>query len=959
MNPERYKQIDQVFQQALSQPPGRLDSFLKESCAGDADLRREVESLLEHDRRAGGFMDSPAPGVTGENHASDPYHDYLGRSLMHYRIVEKIGEGGMGIVYRALDTHLNRPVAIKVLPLEIVADPDRRVRFVQEARAASALNHPNIVQVYDIDQSDGTDFIAMEYVSGKRLDELIPRKGMRLNDALKYSVQIADALAAAHAAGIVHRDLKPANVMVTEKGLVKVLDFGLAKLTESAEKDQSGTTETLEPRTEEGTILGTVTYMSPEQAEGRKVDARSDIFSLGSVLYEMVTGQKAFQGTSKMSTLSAILHQEPKPVSAITPTIPSDLERLINRCLRKDPAKRFQHMDDLKVGLDEIKVDLESGRSQVAQARVRYFRPMWLVFGVFALIFSIAAGSYWLLRKQPAESGAAPTVVPLTAYGAEICSFSPDGTQVAFAWNGEKQDNWDIYVKQIGVEPPQRLTFDPAMDFSPAWSPDSQFIAFLRRLSPTKMALILVPQRGGQERVLEELDSDHWSYEELTPPYLTWTPDSKCLVLPSSLTRKKEAEGLILFSVTTSEKKTLTTLPPAPFDTAPAFSPDGRTLAFTRNEPPLRKAIYFLQLGKDYEAQGGPPKLVTEGFGAAWTPDGGDIVFCSKVPGREGLWRMAASVSGRPVRLGFGLDAVSSPAVSVRGNRLAYGVAKGVQSVYRVDLEGPDRKPGIPSRFISSNMIDRTPAYSPDGKNISFHSNRSGFWEIWVCDSDGSNAHQLTSLRGEDNDTSTWSPDGRSIAFGLTVAGRSRLFVLNSNGGQPRSLMSDPRGGELHPYWSRDGRSIYFRSMRSSSSAIWKIPATGGEAIQVTPDGHGRDLPQESPDGKFLYYCNGDHYPDVGSVWRVPTTGGKESKVIDSTSCLYPFAVGEQGIYYLAPYRQARTEINFYDFHTGKTRYILKLEGAFGVVVSPDGGTLLYMQNLEWYTQLMLVENFK
>ena len=209
-----------------------------------------------------------------------------------------------------------------MLPPEIVADRERRRRFVQEARAASALNHPNIVHVHDIDQSDGTDFIAMEYVPGKTLDELIPRKGMRLNDALKYSVQIADALAAAHAAGIVHRDLKPANVMVTEKGLVKVLDFGLAKLTESAEKDESGTTETLEPHTEEGTILGTVAYMSPEQAEGKKVDARSDIFSLGSVLYEMVTGQKAFQGTSKMSTLSAILHQEPKPVSGITPTIP-------------------------------------------------------------------------------------------------------------------------------------------------------------------------------------------------------------------------------------------------------------------------------------------------------------------------------------------------------------------------------------------------------------------------------------------------------------------------------------------------------------------------------------------------------------------------------------------------------------------------------------------------------------
>ena len=245
----------------------------------------------------------------------------IGKTISHYQILEKLGEGGMGVVYKARDTHLDRLVAIKVLPAEKVADPERKRRFVQEAKAASALNHPNIITIYDIDQTDGVDFIAMEYVAGKTLDQRIPRKGLRLNETLKLAMQMADALAKAHSAGIIHRDLKPSNVMVTEDGLVKVLDFGLAKLTE-VERDEEGTRTTL-LQTEEGAIVGTVSYMSPEQAEGKKVDARSDIFSFGAVLYEMVTGQKAFQGESKMSTLMAVLKQEPKPVSQLVPAIAS------------------------------------------------------------------------------------------------------------------------------------------------------------------------------------------------------------------------------------------------------------------------------------------------------------------------------------------------------------------------------------------------------------------------------------------------------------------------------------------------------------------------------------------------------------------------------------------------------------------------------------------------------------
>jgi len=297
----------------------------------------------------------------------------IGQALGHYRIEAKLGEGGMGVVYRAFDTHLDRPVAIKILRADATASPERKRRFQQEAKAASALHHPNIVHIYDISSSGGTDYIAMEFVDGKTLDRLIGKSGLALSDTLKYAIQVADALARAHAARIVHRDLKPANIIVSEDGRVKLLDFGLAKLTAAADIDSEAGTATINTRedfqTEEGTILGTVAYMSPEQAQGKKVDARSDIFSFGSVLYEMVTGRRAFEGANKISTLSAILHNEPPPLAEVAPGLPAELDKVIWRCLRKDPDRRAQHAGDIKVALAELIADSESRKlSRAPQA---------------------------------------------------------------------------------------------------------------------------------------------------------------------------------------------------------------------------------------------------------------------------------------------------------------------------------------------------------------------------------------------------------------------------------------------------------------------------------------------------------------------------------------------------------------------------------------------------------------
>jgi serine/threonine protein kinase len=293
----------------------------------------------------------------------------IGQALGHYRIEAKLGEGGMGVVYRAFDTHLDRPVAIKILRADATTSPERKRRFVQEAKAASALNHPNIIHIYDISSSGDTDFIAMEFVAGKTLHQLIGKNDLPLRDTLKYSIQIADALARAHSAGIVHRDLKPANIIIDEDGRVKLLDFGLAKLTEKTVDSEVATaTMTAEdaPLTEEGSVVGTVDFMSPEQAEGRKVDARSDIFSFGSVLYEIVTGRRPFQGATKMSTILAILQKEPPPPGGLAPNLPAELEKIILRCLRKDRDRRTQHIDDIKLALEELRDDSASGKRSLA-----------------------------------------------------------------------------------------------------------------------------------------------------------------------------------------------------------------------------------------------------------------------------------------------------------------------------------------------------------------------------------------------------------------------------------------------------------------------------------------------------------------------------------------------------------------------------------------------------------------
>src|SRR6201987_603917 len=373
--------------------------------------------------------------------------DMIGKALRSYRIEAKLGSGGMGVVYKAVDSRLGRTAAIKILSSGAL-NAERERRFVQEAKAASSLNHPNIVTIYDIDAQDvdgkPLQYIAMEYVAGETLDQVIGEKGLRIRDVLKYAIQIADALAAAHAAGIVHRDLKPSNVIVTPQGIVKILDFGLAKLNEAGEADAFA--ETLHgegaPLTEEGTILGTVAYMSPEQADGKKVDSRSDVFSFGSVVYEMATGQRAFAGGSKLSSLSAVLFKDPQPASQAVADIPPELDRIIARCLKKDPERRWQTMADVKVALEELRDELDasnfSGVISVPKPPRAPHSRLWAGLGVLAGVLLGIALSFTYEQKfsRPPEP---PSFQRLTFRRGDVTSakFAPGETVVYSAeWDG-------------------------------------------------------------------------------------------------------------------------------------------------------------------------------------------------------------------------------------------------------------------------------------------------------------------------------------------------------------------------------------------------------------------------------------------------------------------------------------------------------------------------------------------
>ncbi len=880
-----------------------------------------------------------------------------GTRLGPYEVRAPLGAGGMGEVYRARDTRLGREVAIKTLPAERMADEGRRRRFVQEARAASALNHPNIVTIHEIESAEGVDFIVMEYVPGQTLDGLIPKHGMSLGEALQAAIPIADALAAAHSRGIVHRDLKPANVIVTGEGVVKVLDFGLAKLvTEDA--DDTGETLTTASGsgvlTRPGVVTGTAGYMSPEQATGGKVDARSDIFSFGAVLYEMVTGRRAFAGKTVSETLTAVVREQPKAPRELVPGIPEALERLLLLCLRKEPERRFQHMSDVKVELQEVKEESGSHAAVSAAAVVvkRRSGRRWFAWVAVAIVLlAVAAVTVWRLRRPELP---APTVVQLTSERrAGAGSFSPDGTQIAYYSLGEKGDNWDIWLKIVGEAESRRLTTDPAEDRFPAWSPDGTQIAFTRFSSTLAPGTIyLVSPLGGAERRLSDFPA--W-------PLVSWSPDGRWLAAAKTRTADSPPGGIHFISVASGEARAVTFPKPPAFDGGPSFSPDGRALAYftcVGTDTGLSSVFFLpctafvLALDSELRPQGAARPLTPQWLmisGLTWTRDGRSIIF----GGGGNLWRVPADGSAAPERLelaGRGMF----PSAATGRDRLAFTRSGSSIDIYRL-LPG-----GSPRPLLESTFSDMCPQYSPDGRQIAFQSGRAGGREeIWLTDADGSNPTRLTRGPGSFQGSPRWSPDGRSVAFdSFAENGHQDIWTIGTDGSGLRQITHDP-ADENGPSWSRDGRFVYFASNRTGRFEIWRVAVGGGTEEQLTRDGG--VVPFESIDGRTLYY---QARPD-GPVLARATSGGGLRTVSPGAPAWQGWAVGSRGIFHVvcatpgAPASRQQT-LRYWDAASGQDRLVATLEAEWigGLSVSPDGQSLLYGRGM-FTTDLMMIENFR
>ena len=877
MTPERWSRIKEVFGSALELQEAERLAFLRENCGSDSSLREEVERLLDAER---GPLENPMLGSLARL-APDLAR---GEMLGPYRVETKIGQGGMGVVYRAWDTRLDRHIVLKVLRPDQLNDPVHRQRLVREARAASALSHPNIVTVHDVGCDHDIDFIAMEHVEGRPLDEIIPPAGLVPKQALAYAIQIAGALAGAHAAGIVHRDLKPGNIMITREGLVKLLDFGLARKTHPG---QSGA-ETLTLRTE---IAGTPQFMSPEQIRGEAIDYRSDVFSLGLVLYRMLTGHDLFVRGSASETMNAILTADAAELAESGPAIPPAIESVILHCVEKMPEDRFQSAKDIGYALEASAAPLGPlTLAETPATALRRYAP-WIA----ALALSSALGgliAYFFFASghtRPSVDGKIFTQITDDP-GAELFpSLSPDGRTVAYA--SQASGNWDIYVQRVGSAEGVNLTRDSAADETqPAFSRDGRYIAF--RSERDGGGIFVMRSDGtGVRRIADS------GYNP------AWSPDGRQIVYAEEgITRPEDRSGRVsqLWSVElASGRKRLVVKDDG---VQPHWSPNGQYIAYWAIDLDGDRDLWTVR------ASGGPPSRITRDpfldWNPVWSPDGAWLYFCSNRGGSMGIWRIPmkestgeARGSPEPIRtpasypahLSFSGDGrnlayvqllttgrlsevrfdpvrevlvsepkeimrsskgVSRPALSTDGKWLAFNSTEQEEDLFVMSVDGSGLR-----QLTNGGHRSRGPRWSPDGKHIAFFSTRSGEWEIWIADANGSEFRQITNLAGNNVAWPVWSADGKYLAY--------TLFGLNTFLIEPGKRWDAQTPEKLPPFpgerqifngwnWSPDGRMLAGFLNRDDGIALYSLGSRSFHKLT----GHGAD-PVWLSDNRRLLFLDG------------------------------------------------------------------------------------------------------
>jgi len=854
----------------------------------------------------------------------------------------------MGEVWLARDTQLERHVAVKVIHPRLAGNPEWLQRFLREARAAAALNHPNIAQIHELCEAGDVPMIVMEYIEGRTLKDRIQEGALPMEIILDIGIQTASALEEAHSKGVIHRDIKPGNIMLTHRGLVKVLDFGVAKLMEE-QRVEAATTATSQKETEthQGEICGTLRYMSREQCVGGRVDGQTDVFSLGAVLYEMATGQHAFPGSTPALIYDAILNRAPAAPSSLNAAVPVRFDQIVTKTLEKNVHQRYG-------SAAELGADLERLRRGVREVESRDGRDAgWKSYAVIAGLLLIAAAVLYFTMRRAGEA-VLPRIDPLTtAQGTESQpSFSPDGNQIAYAWNGDTEDNWDIYVKLLQSGPSLRLTDNSAVDYSPAWSPDGASIAFLRHSETEGSGFYLIPALGGVERKLTTASPSRTGVES---PFLAWSPDGKTLAIADK-GNPGEPMSIELLDLASGRRRPLTNPPPNTFgDSGIVYAPDGKTIYFVRSNGMGIQDIYSVPVS------GGQPIRLTfdnrRVYGLAWNYADGRLLFSSGRADNARLWRLSPT-GGEPQRVvGIG-ERAAFLAISRRENRLAYTQSNVDTNIWSYELKGEQP----PRRLISSTRLEQGPQYSPDGKRIVFASTRTGAWEIYTCDADGNNTLQLTSFADKPAGSPQWAPDGQQIAFDARPGGNADIFTLKLAGGAPVRLTTHSAQDAV-PSYSRDGRFIYFGSNRTGRFEIWKIPVTGGEPEQITRNGG--FYATESPDGKFLYYARSLDQP---GLYRMPLGGGPETAVIENLRAGYwgYRVVTSRGIYFVDREGTAETGLKhllkFVDLATMKEEVVLQLgQRPFnaGLALSQDGRRVLFTQADRADTDIMLAAGFR